>query len=123
VWDLVSLSGIEPRPPALGAQSLNHWTTREVSGSLCFELRIFIPFPGFERMVQTLSASEEWAGCCLACRVVWLPLDKLLTLSKPQSLVCQVEVIMIRLYDTLVMKPQSDNVCRVHTHTTGHISV
>ena len=22
--------GIEPMPPALGAQSLNHWTTREV---------------------------------------------------------------------------------------------
>ena len=28
-WDL-PLPGIEPRPPALGAQSLNHWTTREV---------------------------------------------------------------------------------------------
>ena len=25
----VSRPGIEPRPPALGAQSLNHWTTRE----------------------------------------------------------------------------------------------
>ena len=27
---LVPQSGIEPMPPALGAQSLNHWTTREV---------------------------------------------------------------------------------------------
>ena len=29
-WDLVPLPGIEPRPPALGVQSLSHWTTREV---------------------------------------------------------------------------------------------
>ena len=28
-WDLVSWSGIEPRPPALGTQSLSHWATRE----------------------------------------------------------------------------------------------
>ena len=28
MWDLVP--GIEPRPPVLGAQSLSHWTTREV---------------------------------------------------------------------------------------------
>ena len=27
---IVPWSGIEPRPPVLGAQSLNHWTTREV---------------------------------------------------------------------------------------------
>ena len=30
MWDLVSQSGIEPGPPALGAQSLSHWNTREV---------------------------------------------------------------------------------------------
>ena len=27
MWDLVPKSGIRPRPPELGAQSLNHWTT------------------------------------------------------------------------------------------------
>ena len=27
---LVPLLGIKPRPPALGMQSLSHWTTREV---------------------------------------------------------------------------------------------
>ena len=32
MWDLVPQPGIEPRPPALGAQSLNHWTTKEVTG-------------------------------------------------------------------------------------------
>ena len=33
-WDLVPWPGIEPRPPALGTQSLGHWTTREVQQSL-----------------------------------------------------------------------------------------
>ena len=31
MWDLVSWPVNEPRPPALWAQSLSHWTTREVS--------------------------------------------------------------------------------------------
>ena len=34
-WDLVPWPGIEPGPPALGAQSLSHWTTREVPLSAC----------------------------------------------------------------------------------------
>ena len=29
MWDVSSRPGIEPAPPALEAQSLNHWTTRE----------------------------------------------------------------------------------------------
>ena len=29
MWDLVPQLGIEPGPPALGAWSLSHWTTRE----------------------------------------------------------------------------------------------
>ena len=35
MWDLSHQSGIEPVSPALAAQSLNHWTTREV---LCLYL-------------------------------------------------------------------------------------
>ena len=34
VRDLVPRPGIEPRSPALGAQSLIHWTTRQVLPSL-----------------------------------------------------------------------------------------
>ena len=30
IWDLVACPGTEPRSPALGVQSLSHWTTREV---------------------------------------------------------------------------------------------
>ena len=29
-WDLAPWPGNEPKPPALGVCSLNHWTTREV---------------------------------------------------------------------------------------------
>ena len=32
--DLVPQTGIEPMPLALGLQSLNHWTTREVPVSI-----------------------------------------------------------------------------------------
>ena len=30
MWDLGSLARVEPAPLAVKAQSLNHWTTREV---------------------------------------------------------------------------------------------
>ena len=30
MWDLVPQAGIEPGPPAFGAQSPSHWTTRKV---------------------------------------------------------------------------------------------
>ena len=36
MWDPSSLLGIEPSPPALEAQSLNHWTAREVPVCKCF---------------------------------------------------------------------------------------
>ena len=35
MWDLSSRPGLIPTPPVLGAQSLNHWTSREVL-ILCF---------------------------------------------------------------------------------------
>ena len=34
MWDLVPWPGIEPRPPALGVQTLSHWTTREAPNEL-----------------------------------------------------------------------------------------
>ena len=35
VWDLSSPPRDDPMPPVLEAQSLNHWTTREVSEVTC----------------------------------------------------------------------------------------
>ena len=36
MWDLVPGPGIEPGPPALGAQSFNHCATREVPTLIFF---------------------------------------------------------------------------------------
>ena len=43
MWDLVPSPGIKPGPPALEAQSLSHWTTRE--GPILAFLRLGCPFP------------------------------------------------------------------------------
>ena len=34
MWDLIHCPGIEPGPPALGTQSLSHWTTRKFPQTL-----------------------------------------------------------------------------------------
>ena len=39
MWDLVPWPGIEPRPPALWAWSLSHWTIREVPSTV---LRVLV---------------------------------------------------------------------------------
>ena len=39
IWDLVPQPGIKPGPPALGVQSLTHWTTREVRNLARFLLK------------------------------------------------------------------------------------
>ena len=39
--DLVPQPGIEPRPPAMEVQSLNHWTAQEVP-QLCSSFTVFI---------------------------------------------------------------------------------
>ena len=49
MWDLVPRPGIEPGPPALGAQSLSHWTAREVP-SLCFRHLMHISFLKINRL-------------------------------------------------------------------------
>ena len=41
MWDLVPWPGMEPKPPALGAQSLSYWTTREVPEFWCLEISLF----------------------------------------------------------------------------------
>ena len=41
MWDPVPQLGTEHRPPALGAQSLSYWTTREVPEFWCLEISLF----------------------------------------------------------------------------------
>ena len=45
MWEIVSWPGMEPETPALGAQSLSHWSTREVPGLLL--ILIFIVYSDF----------------------------------------------------------------------------
>ena len=42
MWDLVPWPGIEPGPPALAAQGLTHWTTREVPLHNILYLGLFV---------------------------------------------------------------------------------
>ena len=44
MWDLAPRPGIEPGPPALGAQSSSHWTTREVPELPIFFKRKIVAF-------------------------------------------------------------------------------
>ena len=61
MWDLVHRQGIKPRSPALGAQILNHWTTREGPIYLLLkqimEKRYFIIWQLLKQMIQ-LQGSE-----------------------------------------------------------------
>ena len=57
--ELVPRAGIEPRPPALEARSLNHWTTREVPESPGFysintDSRSTDPLSRFDRQARSV---------------------------------------------------------------------
>ena len=48
MWDLAPWPGIEPGPPAVGAQRLSHWTTREVPTATFSNVTVHsIYFTGF----------------------------------------------------------------------------
>ena len=73
MWDLVPWPESKPRPPALGAWSLSHWTTREVSlNDVDNEMVLSLPLAPF-------SPVQEWRPRILP----WLD-------SQPQD-VCQVQ--------------------------------
>ena len=52
MWDLVPRPGIKPGPPALGAWSLSHWTTRAVP-EIDFWLHFFSKPPHFHHEPNT----------------------------------------------------------------------
>ena len=58
ICDLISWSGFERRPSALGAWSLSNWTMREVSGAL-LSLLIY-----YQSMKQCLAQSKHSANLC-----------------------------------------------------------
>ena len=60
MWDVVLWLGIEPRPPALGAWSLSHWTTREVPLYLPLFLFLDVSSGGSCFLVSSPLCSLNW---------------------------------------------------------------
>ena len=56
MWNLVPWPGIESRPPALGMQSLSHWTTRVLTLNYCF----LTAFLSFLHSLDSLKIIEYW---------------------------------------------------------------
>ena len=54
MWDLVPWPGIKPRPPALGAQTLSHWSTRDVPTPASLLTLPFLP-PSVSRALHSPS--------------------------------------------------------------------
>ena len=57
---LVPRTGIDPAPLALEVQSLNHWTTREVSKAVIF-------------VVSLDSVSMKWLHECILDKILIMP--------------------------------------------------
>ena len=58
MWDLVPWPGIEPRPPALGVWSLNHWTPREAPTPL-LERQLLAPCLAMSQAPPSLPESRN----------------------------------------------------------------
>ena len=68
LWDLVPCLGIKPAPPALGTQSLSHWTTGEVP-HVVFKmeqninvLKLLMKNSPLTPAVGRLSLADRWMG-------------------------------------------------------------
>ena len=58
MWDLVPWPGIEAGPLALGAKSLNHWTTREVPRVALYDI---VPIPGMASGTFQVPSEHLWS--------------------------------------------------------------
>ena len=72
MWDLVPWPGIKPRPPALGAWSLSHWTAREVSAVFSLFLQeLSKPVLHFPHSSIFLISSSGCGRFCLFSNPLW----------------------------------------------------
>ena len=75
--DAVPWPGIEPRPRALGAQSLSHWTARQVPNTtfpneMRQDLRKNIPTTGHHDLLTMFFIHKTiWYRCFDKCKVTW----------------------------------------------------
>ena len=74
MWDLVPQPGIKPRPPALGACILSHWTLREVLQTFLVVQRLFQFFWGggifFKFIFNWRLIALQCVGFC--CTTAWI---------------------------------------------------
>ena len=64
-YDILAQPGIEPKPPALETQSLNHWTTKEVPGLVpqsCPTLCDPVTVDHQASLSMDFSRQEYWSG-------------------------------------------------------------
>ena len=74
MWALVPWPRMELGSPALGAQSLSHWTTREVLGQVFLNQPVLSLY-FLQRRGWNLDTSLFWEHCFFACFALeWLPL-------------------------------------------------
>ena len=77
MWDQVPWPGIEPWPPALGAQSLSRWTTREVQDLRLQSLNAEVRHKhGNSRCVSQVSRTHGLAVLSLRKRIICFHLEK-----------------------------------------------
>ena len=80
IWDLVPGPGIEPEPPALAAQCLSHWTTREAPRIFWMEgkqlILLLLPLP---------SSLPHQTSTQTSVQIVRVPLDDLPELNTPME--------------------------------------
>ena len=71
MWNLVSWPGIETAPPALGAQSLIHWTTREVPGHpFSFLQRIYMGVELLDHVITLFNYLRTWQTVSQSSRTI-----------------------------------------------------
>ena len=90
MWDLVPWAGTDPGPPALGAQSLSHWTPREVLSPCTLSdqaipvLEIYyMEIIRQEQIIRQLDMSQ-FITDCLCSNILEICLGKSPVSHKPQ---------------------------------------
>ena len=108
MWDLVPRPGIKPGPPALGAWSLSHWTTRAVP-EIDFWLHFFSKPPHFHHEPNTpLFSQLLWGHSPHGVHnVFWVHIQMFCTCHK-----CDVPVLLAPLVTgSKVLLKEKESMC------------
>ena len=112
MWDLVPWPGIEPRAPALGAQSPSHWTTKEVPEILFHWRRPSL-------VVQSLSHVQLFGTPWTAAHQASLPFTISQSLLKLMSIESVMPSNHLILCHPLLLLPSSFSSIKVFSSESG----